>query len=48
MLHNFTAIYSEVKETKKELEDKIKNIEKETSDKSIHYLKEVVKELKFE
>ena len=45
---DFTSIYSEVKETKKELEDKIKNIEKETSEKSIHYLKEVVKELKFE
>jgi hypothetical protein len=37
-----------VKETKKELEGKIENIEKETSEKSIHYLKEVVKELKFE
>ena len=45
---DFTSIYSEVKETKKELEDKIKNIEKETSEKSIHYLKEVIKELKFE
>ena len=45
---DFSYIHSEFEETKRDLEDKIKNIEQEISEKSIHSLKEVVKELKFE